>query len=243
MISSECYTDVKEYINFVCNQNPDKKVFAVGFSFGGLLLAKFLGVYYDKIPANFLAGTGICYPCCLEETKNYAEIHFNGLYSKASLTNIKSTFNENIDSIFDSKTHKGIKNSEYILSNKEKFIKAISGCILYSDFDRIWTTNTLGLNHVSEYYKLAKVEQYVSKIKIPFLSIFTEDDPIIPINSVPFKTLQANPNTVTVVTQNGGHLGFFGGMLFPQRVLDQPIRTFLKTVQILKETEGVCEEQ
>ena len=72
--------------------------------------------------------------------------------------------------------------------------------------------------------------------------MFTEDDPIIPINSIPFKTLQNNPNTVTVVTQNGGHLGFFGGIIIPQRIVDQPIRTFFKTVEILKDTSNCnCE--
>ena len=66
--------------------------------------------------------------------------------------------------------------------------------------------------------------------------MFTEDDPIIPINSVPFKALQANSNTVTVVTPHGGHLGFFGGVVIPQRIIDQPIRSFFKTVEILRDT-------
>lgn len=238
MISSACFKDLQEYIEKVCMENRDKKVFAVGFSFGGMMLARYLGESGDKVPSNFLAASGLCYPCCLKETKNYAEVHFNGLYSKASLSNVKATFYANLEILFNEKFHKG--RTENIIAEKEKIMKEIEQCVLLSDFDRVWTTRVLGFNHVEDYYIYSKLDNYLSNIKVPFLSIFAEDDPIIPISSVPFKTLQSNPNTVTVVTQYGGHLGFFGGTLLPQRVLDQPIRSFLKTVEILKDTETVC---
>jgi predicted alpha/beta-fold hydrolase len=240
MISSACYKDLSEYIDKVASENPHKKIFGVGFSFGGMLLARYLGSNAEKVPSNFMAGCGLCYPCCLEKTKNYAEIHFNGIYSKASLYNVKETFYKHLDIVFDEKFHKG-KKSESIILEKDKILKEVEGCTLLSDFDRIWTTRSLGFKHVSEYYDYSRMDQYVAKIRVPFLSIFAEDDPIIPIDSVPFKALQNNPYTVTVVTQHGGHLGFFGGLLIPQRIIDQPFRSFMKTVEILRDTQRSSE--
>jgi predicted alpha/beta-fold hydrolase len=236
MISAACYSDLEEYIDTVARDNPNKKIFGVGFSFGGMLLARYLGNNPDRVPKNFLAGCGLCYPCCLEKTKNYAEVHLFGVYSKASLYNVKETFFKSLEVVFNEKFHKN-KKTENIILEKEKILKEVQDCTLMSDFDRVWTTRALGFKHVNEYYDYSRMDQYVAKIKIPFLSIFAEDDPIIPIDSVPFKALQNNPYTVTVVTQHGGHLGFFGGVFIPQRIIDQPFRSFMRTVEILRETQ------
>lgn len=237
MISSECYLDVKEYIEYVCKENSNKKVFGVGFSMGGMMLARYLGSVGDKVPENFHAGCGLCYPCCLEQTKNYAEVHFNGLYSKASLSNVKTTFFNNLDVIFQEKFFNNMGDNSLYLE-RDKIIQDVRDCTLLSDFDRIYTTRILGLKSVYEYYDNSKLENYLKNIKVPFLSIFSEDDPIVPIDSIPFKSLQSNTHTVTVVTQHGGHLGFFGGLLIPERIIEQPFRTFMRTVEILKDTES-----
>jgi predicted alpha/beta-fold hydrolase len=235
MISTNCYKDVQEYIVKTCKENSLKKVFAVGFSFGGHLLTKALGDKPELIPNNFFAGCGICYPTCLQDTKNYAETHFNGLYSKASLVNLKRTFLENIDNIFT-------EANRHLLIQKEKIIEDVINSQLCSEWDTVFTCKYLKLDTLSDYYKTSNLDAHLGRISVPYLSMFCEDDPIVPVNCVPFKTLQNNPNTVTVVTQYGGHLGFFGGLIVPQRTIDQPIKSFLKTVEILRETqnEDVC---
>jgi predicted alpha/beta-fold hydrolase len=235
MISTNCYKDVQEYIIKSCKENPWKKIFAVGFSFGGHLLAKALGDLPELIPPNFFAGCGICYPTCLQDTMNYAELHFNGLYSKASLVGLKKTFLDNLDAIFT-------ETNVHLLADKNQIIEDVKKAQLCSEWDTVFTCKYLKFETLSDYYKTSNLESYLAKINVPFLSMFCEDDPIIPINCVPFKTLQNNPNTVTVVTQYGGHLGFFGGLVVPQRTIDQPIKSFLKTVEILRDTrdEDIC---
>jgi predicted alpha/beta-fold hydrolase len=244
LISTDCYKDVGEFILKTAEENKDKKIFGIGFSFGGMLLARFLGTVSDKIPSNFLAGCALCYPCCLEQAKNYGELHFNGFYSKPSMKNVKHIFYENLDVMFDKKFYENDAKLKSIPELKEQILNELKKCRVLSDFDSVWTCRMLQIDDVSEYYSDSKLEPYLAKIKVPFLSMFTEDDPIIPINSIPFKTLQNNPNTVTVVTQYGGHMGFFGGVVIPQRIIDQPIKTFFKTVEILKDTSNCnCEEK
>jgi predicted alpha/beta-fold hydrolase len=233
LISTNCYKDLEEYICKISEENKSKKIFAVGFSFGGLLLTRYLGSS-SVIPDNFLAGCGICYPPCIEQTKNFAELHFNGLYSKVSLNGVRNVFYDNLELIFDPK----INTNKDILENKETLISEINKCRVLSDFDKVWTYRNLKLKNIEEYYTLSRLDQYIENIKVPFLSLFAEDDPIVPITSIPFNTLQENPHTVTIVTQHGGHLGFFGGILIPQRIIHQPISSFIKTVEILKDTQG-----
>jgi predicted alpha/beta-fold hydrolase len=243
LISTECYKDVAEYIKVTAEENRNKKIFGLGFSFGGMLLARFLGAESENVPKNFLAGCGICYPCCLEDAKNYGELHFNGLYSKPSLANLKEVFYKNLDVMFDKRFYENREKLKLLPYMKDQILHELKDCRVLSDFDLVWTIRMLEFDNISEYYSYSKLDKYLAKIKIPFLSMFTEDDPIIPINSIPFKTLQKNPNTVTVVTQYGGHLGFFGGVVIPQRVIDQPIKTFFKTVEILKDTSDCISEE
>jgi predicted alpha/beta-fold hydrolase len=244
LISTECYKDVAEYITKTSEENKDKKIFGLGFSFGGMLLARYLGTEPERVPDNFLAGCGLCYPCCLEQAKSYGEFHFNGLYSKVVLKNLKQIFLDNIDVMFDKKHYESNEKLYSLPENKDKILKELSECRLLSDFDKFWTLRMLDYENLSQYYNESKLEKYISRIEIPFFSMFTEDDPIIPINSIPFKTLQNNPNTVTAVTQTGGHLGFFTGVVIPQREIDQPIKTFFKTVEILKDTSNcMCDNE
>jgi predicted alpha/beta-fold hydrolase len=233
MISSDCYKDALEYINKVCKENSNKKIFGVGFSFGGLLLSRALGTNPELIPSNFYAGCGLCYPTDMESTVDYAEIHFNGLYSKTTLANLKKCFFDNLDTIFE---------KEEVSKEKHDIIKKVENCQLMSHFDTVYTTWSLGFKHVNEYYEYSRSENYLRNIKVPFLSLFCEDDPIIPITSVPFKILQNNPNMVTIISPHGGHLAFFGGSIIPQRSLDQPIKSFMKVVEILRDTksEEIC---
>jgi poly(3-hydroxyalkanoate) synthetase len=41
----------------------------------------------------------------------------------------------------------------------------------------------------------------LKKIKIPFLSIFTKDDPIIPYEAIPLKLFQQNSNLITIISK------------------------------------------
>jgi predicted alpha/beta-fold hydrolase len=232
MVSSNCYKDLGEYIQTIAEQNKEKKIFAVGFSFGGYLLSRYLGTSSFNLPPNFLAGCGICYPICPYGIKN-GEEKLYGIYSKATCNNMKKVFFNNIDTICSSEIYQ-----QRIGLDKESISKVMNECTLFSEFDRIYTTKILGYNELSEYYEFCKLENHLSNIQVPFLSIFSEDDPIVPINTVPLKILQENPNTISVITQYGGHLGFFGGAVLPQREIDQPIKSFMKTVEILRDTEN-----
>ena len=103
------------------------------------------------------------------------------------------------------------------------------------DYSINYLVYVYGYKDSEEYYRKTNLKYQISKISVPFLSWFTEDDPIVPISSVPFDEYQKNTNTVTIVTEQGGHLGFYSGTLLPKRVLKEPLMNFFNLVEILKE--------
>ena len=46
----------------------------------------------------------------------------------------------------------------------------------------------------------------------PLLVVASEDDPIVPIASLPLDAMEANPRIVTAVTRHGGHMGYTAGL-------------------------------
>lgn len=229
MLSWDSYKDIEEYINYISSENPDKKIYCVGFSFGGMILARYLGTNPDAVPKNFIAGTGICYPTNMGITSKNCEVTFGGIYSKFSARNLKKIFFDNLDTIFN----KDLCN-ENLLLEKDKIIKEVKNSRYVSDFDTAYTIKFLEFNNVQEYYERSILNNYIEKISKPFLSVFTIDDPIIPFDKIPFNIFETNKNMVTVVNNNGGHLAFFSGLI-PQRWISQPVKTFMKTANYLLE--------
>lgn len=229
MISWDSYKDLEEYINKVSFDNPHKKIYAVGFSFGGMLLCRYLGSNPDGVPKNFISGAGVCYPPHMGVTANNVETNYGGIYSKFSARNLKKIFFENTDVIFDINMCK-----ENILMQKENIINDVRKAKIVSEFDSAYTIKFLEFDNVGEYYEKSDLDMYFDKINKPFLSVFTVDDPIIPFETLPLKRIENNKNMVTVVNNNGGHLAFFSGLI-PERWISQPVKTFMKTANYLNE--------
>jgi len=229
MVCIDSFKDVNEYLKKLSIENINNKIYCVGFSFGGMMLARIFGKDANILPGNIVAGAGICYPYHLGQTAKYCEKNAGGIYSKFSFKNIKQCFFENIDTIFNEK-----HTSKRMLDNKENIINVMKNECLCSDFDRIFSVNEMDLIDLEDYYEQSRLDSYVPNIKKPFLSIFTRDDPIVPFDLLPFKQMENNKNLVTVVNNSGGHLGFFSGMI-PERWISQPVKTFIKSVDYLAE--------
>lgn len=227
MISAYCSSDLNEIFDYVNSKHRDVKVYATGFSYGGLLLTRYLGQEdQSNVLRNFVAGVGVEYPPCLAETVSFCESRLYGLYSKVSLSKMKEIMLENFDVILNENKHwKG---------NKEKTYKKINELNLYSQFDKDFTSEILGCENVLEYYENAKIPRFIKRIQRPYFSIFSEDDPIIPFTSVPMKELSENKHTMTLITSFGGHLAYFDRRYFlPWRIINKPIVKFFEVVQAL----------
>ena len=61
------------------------------------------------------------------------------------------------------------------------------------------------------YYAGSSSSLSIPHVRVPLLIIQAADDPIAPVEAIPFEAIQANPESLLVVTPSGGHLGWCSG--------------------------------
>jgi len=222
MISSYMEHDLAEYIEHFCDQFSHEKVFIIGFSFGGMMFSKYLCNTKNIMPKNLVSTCAISYPICIRETAEYTENILGGLYSWASCLNLRKCFFDNMEVIFkDPRLNK----------NKDEIIRDVTASRWSSNFDNAFTYKALGLESIDQYYDDIKLQdKHFLNIKVPFISIFAEDDPVVPINSVPIETMKKNKNIIVITVTSGGHNAFYSGFI-PRRWLMQPIKSFFEITE------------
>jgi len=67
-----------------------------------------------------------------------------------------------------------------------------------------------GYNSVEEYYHKGSCTNFIGegKIPIPLLCLNADDDPLVPLSSIPLKALCTHQNTIVAITKGGGHLAW-----------------------------------
>jgi hypothetical protein len=88
------------------------------------------------------------------------------------------------------------------------------------------------LSSVDAYYLDASSHQFIPRIRIPFISFSTFDDPLVTI--LPWAEMKEAPYVVSVITRHGGHVGWFEGGNFlglfgrPKKGVRKPVLEFLR---------------
>ena len=125
-----------------------------------------------------------------------------------------------------------------------------SGTYLY-EFDRALQGPTWGYPTEGAYYRDASSCDSLLAIRVPFLAVHAEDDPIAVGEALPFEEFKQNPMTVLLTTSLGGHLSWFetgGGRWFAKPVSNFLIRMakeidFDKLKEEQRVTRTVADEQ
>jgi len=89
------------------------------------------------------------------------------------------------------------------------------------EWDRCVQCPTWGYPTEGAYYRDASSVDSVMSIRVPFLAIHAEDDPIVSNAGVPYQEIKTNPYTVMCATSLGGHLSYFelgGGRWYTRAV-------------------------
>lgn len=76
------------------------------------------------------------------------------------------------------------------------------------DFDHIYTGPLHGFIGADDYYQRCSSTYFVEGIAVPTLIVNAENDPLVPYQSLPIKTITDMPNVWLELTAQGGHCGF-----------------------------------
>ena len=180
------FEDADWMLRYVAAAAPQARaVYAVGISFGGNVLAKWLG----KQPHQNIvrAAATICSPFNLADTSNQLEKRFNKwLYGNYFLKKVKS------------KMKVKVKHYPFLLDRR-----ALDHVRTLREFDEIYTAPVHGFASAEDYYRKASALPEIENVATPLLCIFADNDPLINMPPPP-----ANPRVLFESVQGAGHAGF-----------------------------------
>ncbi|EGW32985.1 uncharacterized protein SPAPADRAFT_60313 [Spathaspora passalidarum NRRL Y-27907] len=191
-------------LRYVMNEHvsklwPNKRVYLMGFSLGGAILANYLGQEGDAVSKQIKGA------CVLGTPWDFPD---SAIHLRESIIghNVYSpTMCSNLLKLLDS--HGLLLSQELVKHFKDnpdqyniKFLK---------QFDNYFTAKLFGLNSADEYYRLASPVQRLMKVRVPTVIISSRDDPITGYRTLPVSEVELNPYCTLVTTTVGGHLGWF----------------------------------
>lgn len=188
--------DVEEAAIELKTRFPNRPLIAVGFSFGAVILANYLGKHPNS--KLFKAASLVGCPFDLVQSAKGMEASWGGtyLFNPSLVGFLNKIIKNNLEEL---RSH----NPE--LLNEENVNKARNATKTY-EFDQVFTCKTAGFDNVWDYYKTGSPQNYLQEISIPTLAVSSKDDPSC--KSIPFDKFTANPNIALVETDLGGHLAF-----------------------------------
>ncbi|BDD61820.1 hypothetical protein MAP00_006844 [Monascus purpureus] len=202
--------DVRQTVKWLRKAFPNRPLFGIGFSLGANILANYLGEEGDACqlkaavlvasPWNLEIGS-----LCLQRTWLGMEV-----YSKTMGANMKRLFEQHV---------------EEVSQNPRVDIEEVRKSTYLFEFDRALQCTAWGYPTEGAYYRDASSVDSMLAIRIPFLAIQSEDDPIASYETLPLQEFKRTPYGVLATTPGGGHLGWFeygGGRWFVK-----PVTNFL----------------
>lgn len=204
--------DIEEFVNANKKRHPDRKIYAVGFSFGGAMLANYLGKLGEDSPIS--AAVALCSPWDMVSStyKMTGDWWSKRLFSKSITHFLTRMVKVNMGELEvpegTKPDHKPtVDNPCYYTFTRSNLEKA-KHFVSTVEFDNIYTAPSLGFSSAYDYYKEASPIYRLHNIKVPTLIINSKDDPVVGPESIPYTQARANPHVLLCETDLGGHLAY-----------------------------------
>lgn len=205
--------DLRYLINEHIRTNwPNKRVYLIGFSLGGAIMANYLGQELEDVWSGIrgaaVMGTPWDFPDSLVNLRELV-IGYNVYLPKMCQNLVRLMNTHGMALLVDPTMQKTMEN----LKDKEpKRLK---------QFDDFFTLRLFGFNLADEYYRHALPNQRLMKVRVPTVIVSSLDDPITGHRTLPRAEVALNPYVLLVTTSIGGHLGWFrlnGSRWYPKPV-------------------------
>ncbi|KAF2085764.1 AB-hydrolase YheT [Saccharata proteae CBS 121410] len=186
--------DVRQVVEWLREKFPNRPLFGIGFSLGANILTNYLGEEGEN--CQLKAAVVCSNPWNLEVSSFALKRSWIGMnvYQKFMGTNMKKLFERHVDQAqkIPGLDVEKIRNIKYLY-----------------EFDRHLQCPAWGYPTENTYYRDASSHESMLNIKIPFLAINAEDDPISVKEAIPYEEFKHNPNAILCATSMGGHLSWF----------------------------------
>ncbi|KZT68995.1 AB-hydrolase YheT [Daedalea quercina L-15889] len=195
--------DIRVAVMHIANRYPRARLLGIGFSLGANVLTRYLAE--EGTHSRLAAGCAVA--CPWDCVRNAAGLEDQWLhrtvYAKAMAQNLQRLLARHAEAIAKFPEHPLATILPEVLNNRSMSLTQFDDkvtCIAGGSsppfpFPSAW-----------DYYAWASSHEILVKIRVPFLALNADDDPIVQV--LPIEA-GGNPYVAFAVTEKGGHLGWF----------------------------------
>ncbi|MBR9920876.1 MAG: DUF1749 domain-containing protein [Bacteroidetes bacterium] len=183
--------DIHSVVQHALSTGRYKRIILLGFSMGGAIHMKYLGVKGEEAPAEITHAVSISAPCDIKKGVEVLESRSNFLYRKRFFNSLK----------------------EKIRIKAERFPDKLDASKLatiqsWRDFDRHFSAPLNGFKDEEEFYYAASSKNFMAGIRRPLLLLNALNDPILSPNCYPKALAKDHKYIHLECPKTGGHIGY-----------------------------------
>lgn len=183
--------DLGEVIDHAMNLNDYKEVVLIGFSMGGSIILKYLGVKANLHPKAIKKAVVFSAPCELGTSVAKLDQPDSAFYRKRFREKLEPKMR------YKAKQFPGVLN----VDNFGKIEK-------WEDFDNFFSAPVNGYKDAQDFYYQATALNYMEDINIPTLLVNAKNDPILTPPCFPYQMAEKHSFIYLETPEVGGHVGF-----------------------------------
>lgn len=183
--------DIGQVIRHALRSKDYSEVVLIGFSMGGSILLKYLGVRADELPDPVSKGIAFSSPCNLAASAASLEDRSNVFYRRRFMRALEAKLRAK------ERQFPGLVDVSKFASVK-----------VWRDFDEFFSAPLNGFDSAEEFYQQASAENFMTQIRVPVLLVNAWNDPILPAACTPVDLCRQHPSIYLETPQKGGHVGF-----------------------------------
>lgn len=183
--------DLTEVITHALRQKSYHEVVLVGYSMGGNITLKYLGVHGHQLPAAVKAGVAISAPTDLGASAGLLDRPSNRFYRNRFMKKLLVKISQKADRF-----------PGRLDMNKLREVKQ------WRDFDEFFSAPVNDYRDADDFYTQASAVNYMPGICVPTLLLNAQNDPLLSPECSPGWLASDHPHIFLETPRTGGHVGF-----------------------------------
>ncbi|MEK7253427.1 MAG: alpha/beta fold hydrolase, partial [Bacteroidota bacterium] len=183
--------DIGEVIRHALHTKDYEFIALIGFSMGGNINMKYLGVHGKEVPEAVRACVAFSSPTDLEAGAAILDLPRNFIYKRRFLHYL----------------------SLKMQAKQQQFpgkidLEKLRKIKVWRDFDEHFSAPLNGFQDAADFYRQASAKNFMAGITVPTLLVQAKNDPILPPECFPVEICERHPKAFLEMPRHGGHVGF-----------------------------------
>jgi uncharacterized protein len=183
--------DFGEVITHALQTKPYREVVLVGYSMGGNITLKYLGVHGVEAPDVIRRAVAISAPTDLLSSARLLDLPQNRFYRNRFMKKLMIKMRQ-----------KAVQFPGRL--NLERFREVK----IWEDFDNFFSAPVNGYHDAQDFYQQASAIHFMPGIRVPVLVLNAQNDPILSPECAPVRLAEQQANLFVETPRLGGHVGF-----------------------------------